>query len=102
MVTSSSSPTSVNTPRKLLFLITRKFVTVEKSEVPMSNEMQLKLICIPYLMTIFLFSCFQSYHSTIVEGNVVKPVETKMKFKTERKVGKVGVMLVGLGGNNGT
>jgi myo-inositol-1-phosphate synthase len=32
---------------------------------------------------------------------VVKPVETKMQFKTEKKVGKVGVMLVGLGGNNG-
>ena len=24
-----------------------------------------------------------------------------MQFKTERKVGKVGVMLIGLGGNNG-
>ena len=43
----------------------------------------------------------QSYQTTIVEGNVVKPVETKMKFKTETKVPKVGVMLVGLGGNNG-
>mmetsp|Transcript_21218 Transcript_21218/g.61757 ORF Transcript_21218/g.61757 Transcript_21218/m.61757 type:complete len:543 (-) Transcript_21218:527-2155(-) len=42
-----------------------------------------------------------TYETTVVEGNVVKPVETKMQFKTERKVGKVGVMLVGLGGNNG-
>mmetsp|Transcript_8744 Transcript_8744/g.12714 ORF Transcript_8744/g.12714 Transcript_8744/m.12714 type:complete len:533 (-) Transcript_8744:122-1720(-) len=41
------------------------------------------------------------YETTIVEGNVVKPVETKMQFKTEKKVGKTGVMLVGLGGNNG-
>eukprot|EP00537_Pseudo-nitzschia_pungens_P017786 CAMPEP_0172407910 /NCGR_PEP_ID=MMETSP1061-20121228/75582_1 /TAXON_ID=37318 /ORGANISM="Pseudo-nitzschia pungens, Strain cf. pungens" /LENGTH=538 /DNA_ID=CAMNT_0013144025 /DNA_START=112 /DNA_END=1728 /DNA_ORIENTATION=+ len=41
------------------------------------------------------------YESTLVEGNVVVPVETKMQFKTERKVPKVGVMLVGLGGNNG-
>jgi len=41
------------------------------------------------------------YESTIVEGNVVKPIVTKMQFKTERKVGKTGVMLVGIGGNNG-
>ena len=37
----------------------------------------------------------------MVEGNVVKPKTTRMQFKTDRKVGKVGVMLVGLGGNNG-
>jgi myo-inositol-1-phosphate synthase len=42
-----------------------------------------------------------TYESTLVEGNVVKPVQTKMQFKTDRKVGKIGVMLVGLGGNNG-
>lgn len=41
------------------------------------------------------------YESTLVEGNVVVPVEENMQFKTERTVGKVGVMLVGLGGNNG-
>jgi len=41
------------------------------------------------------------YESTLVEGNMVVPVETKMQFKTERAVPKVGVMLVGLGGNNG-
>ena len=42
-----------------------------------------------------------SYETTIVEGNTVKPSTTKMQFKTERKVGKTGVMLVGIGGNNG-
>jgi hypothetical protein len=42
-----------------------------------------------------------SYDTTIVEGNIVKPSSLKMQFKTERKVGKTGVMLVGLGGNNG-
>ena len=41
------------------------------------------------------------YSTTLVEGNIVRPVETKMQFRTERNVGKVGVMLVGLGGNNG-
>ena len=44
---------------------------------------------------------FFSYETTIVEGSIVKPVETKMQFRTERKVPKLGVMLVGLGGNNG-
>ncbi|KAL7506026.1 hypothetical protein ACHAXN_003390 [Cyclotella atomus] len=42
-----------------------------------------------------------SYDTTIVEGNVIKPQQTKMQFKTNRKVGKTGVMLIGLGGNNG-
>jgi hypothetical protein len=50
------------------------------------------------------FLCYRhiySYDTTVVEGNTVKPSSTKMQFKTERKVGKTGVMLVGLGGNNG-
>eukprot|EP00934_Nitzschia_sp_Nitz4_P006620 Nitzschia sp. Nitz4//scaffold315_size20666//4092//6029//NITZ4_008641-RA/size20666-snap-gene-0.17-mRNA-1//1//CDS//3329547486//6610//frame0 len=42
-----------------------------------------------------------TYETTIVEGNLVRPVETKMEFKTDVKVPKLGVMLVGLGGNNG-
>lgn len=33
---------------------------------------------------------------------VVKPVTRRYVFKTERKVPKLGVMLVGWGGNNGT
>lgn len=33
---------------------------------------------------------------------VARPQETVYNFKTQRKVGKVGMMLVGLGGNNGT
>ena len=33
---------------------------------------------------------------------VAKPKETVYDFKVERKVGKVGMMLVGWGGNNGT
>ncbi|GAA6041338.1 hypothetical protein JCM8097_007670 [Rhodosporidiobolus ruineniae] len=32
----------------------------------------------------------------------VKPVEKHLEFRTERKVPKTGLMLVGLGGNNGT
>jgi len=42
------------------------------------------------------------YESTLVEGNTIVPIETKMQFKTERVVPKVGVMLIGLGGNNGS
>jgi hypothetical protein len=29
------------------------------------------------------------YETTMVEGNVIKPVETKVQFRTERKVPKV-------------
>jgi myo-inositol-1-phosphate synthase len=36
-----------------------------------------------------VFCLTLSYETTIVEGNVVKPVETKMQFRTERKVPKV-------------
>jgi myo-inositol-1-phosphate synthase len=39
---------------------------------------------------------------TTKKGIVVTPKETKYVFKTERKVPKLGVMLVGLGGNNGS
>ena len=48
-----------------------------------------------------IFHSTYSYETTIVEGSIVKPVETKMQFRTERKLPKLGVMLVGLGGNNG-
>jgi myo-inositol-1-phosphate synthase len=47
-----------------------------------------------------------TYRTTEINVNdgkfIAAPKETKYDFKTERKVGKVGVMLVGLGGNNGT
>lgn len=43
-----------------------------------------------------------TYSSTLVTGNTVKPVQTKMTFKTETKIPKLGLMLVGLGGNNGS
>ena len=38
------------------------------------------------------------YETTVVEGNVVKPIKTEMKIKTDTTVGKTGVMLIGLGG----
>jgi hypothetical protein len=34
---------------------------------------------------------FIRYESAVVEGNVIKPMETKLKFKTDLKVPKVGV-----------
>lgn len=47
-----------------------------------------------------------TYRTTEVEVNdgkfVAVPRETMYDFKTESKVGKVGVMLVGWGGNNGS
>ena len=47
------------------------------------------------------------YHTTSVlqsEGGkyIAKPKESAYNFKVDRKVGKVGMMLVGWGGNNGT
>lgn len=46
------------------------------------------------------------YETTRVDCNskvsyVVQPVETQYTFRTERRVPKVGCMLVGWGGNNG-
>ena len=47
-----------------------------------------------------------TYRTTDVEilngDHVATPKETVYEFKTERKVGKVGLMMVGWGGNNGT
>lgn len=48
-----------------------------------------------------------SYHTTVVTQGpngkyIAKPKESVYDFKVDRKVGKVGMMLVGWGGNNGT
>ena len=43
-----------------------------------------------------------TYQSTEVDGKNVRIINENMVFKTNRKVGKVGLMLVGWGGNNGT
>lgn len=42
------------------------------------------------------------YQSTLVEGNVATPIQQSLTIKTDLKVPKLGLMLVGLGGNNGT
>ncbi|CAM9315370.1 unnamed protein product [Choristocarpus tenellus] len=42
------------------------------------------------------------YESSLVEGNKVTPISQTLTFKTQRKVPRIGVMLVGLGGNNGS
>jgi len=43
-----------------------------------------------------------NYEITRVEDNVVTPMTEKMVFKTQRKVPRLGAMIVGLGGNNGS
>jgi myo-inositol-1-phosphate synthase len=43
-----------------------------------------------------------TYHTTFVEDNVATPVSEEYVFKTSTKVPKLGVMVVGLGGNNGS
>ncbi len=42
------------------------------------------------------------YQSTRIDGTNVYPIEESYVFKTETQVPRLGVMLVGLGGNNGT
>lgn len=46
------------------------------------------------------------YQTTVVEVKegeaIVKPVAKSYTFRTQRDVGRVGTMIVGLGGNNGT
>uniref|UniRef100_A0AAV1TCB0 inositol-3-phosphate synthase n=1 Tax=Peronospora matthiolae TaxID=2874970 RepID=A0AAV1TCB0_9STRA len=43
-----------------------------------------------------------TYTTTRVEGTVVTPLEEKYTLKTQRRVPRLGVMIVGLGGNNGS
>jgi myo-inositol-1-phosphate synthase len=46
---------------------------------------------------------YRTTEVNVTDGKyVASPKEKLYDFKTERKVGKVGLMLVGLGGNNGT
>ncbi len=46
----------------------------------------------------FSISYVKSYETTIVEGNVIKPVETKMQFRAERHVPKVKLVFFVQGG----
>ncbi|ETV88948.1 hypothetical protein H257_00382 [Aphanomyces astaci] len=43
-----------------------------------------------------------TYQTSFVEGNVVTPVSEQYLFKTNTKIPKLGIMIVGLGGNNGS
>lgn len=42
------------------------------------------------------------YHNTTVQGSVVTPTTETYTFKTCKRVPKLGMMLVGWGGNNGS
>jgi myo-inositol-1-phosphate synthase len=43
-----------------------------------------------------------TYQTAKVVGNTVRPVKEKFEFKTSTIVPKLGLMLVGWGGNNGS
>jgi myo-inositol-1-phosphate synthase len=43
-----------------------------------------------------------NYQTTLVKGSHVYPIEKSLVFKTSTAVPKLGLLLVGLGGNNGT
>mmetsp|Transcript_13445 Transcript_13445/g.18988 ORF Transcript_13445/g.18988 Transcript_13445/m.18988 type:complete len:519 (+) Transcript_13445:94-1650(+) len=49
----------------------------------------------------YIETCY-NYESTLVDGCKVYPQTKAMEFRTERKVPKIGMMLVGWTGNNGT
>jgi myo-inositol-1-phosphate synthase len=61
--------------------------TVESDNVKYSNNE----VCTSY-----------NYQSSKVVGSKVYPIDTKFDFKTNMTVPKVGLMLVGWGGNNGS
>lgn len=42
------------------------------------------------------------YSDSIVRGNVITPKSDLLQFRTEKRVARTGVMLVGWGGNNGS
>eukprot|EP01025_Chloroclados_australasicus_P053238 TRINITY_DN624_c0_g1_i1.p1 TRINITY_DN624_c0_g1~~TRINITY_DN624_c0_g1_i1.p1 ORF type:complete len:507 (+),score=73.18 TRINITY_DN624_c0_g1_i1:87-1607(+) len=53
----------------------------------------------------YIESEYQYQHNDLTNNQgkwVVKPTSTVFGFKTDRKVPKTGILLVGLGGNNGT
>jgi len=54
-----------------------------------------------HIVSQYLYDGIPKVH---VKGDtiVVEPTQKKYTFQTERNVGKVGVLLIGLGGNNGT
>ena len=43
-----------------------------------------------------------SYTDSRIRQNVIIPTTERLVFKTQRHVPKVGVLLIGWGGNNGT
>ena len=49
-----------------------------------------------------IISQYEYSITKVDENNVVTPATEKMVFKTKRKVPKLGVMMVGWGGNNGS
>lgn len=42
------------------------------------------------------------YETTLVDGATVRPIQTKLNIQTETLVPRTGVLLVGIGGNNGS
>lgn len=55
-----------------------------------------------YLCTVCICVCARVPLILLLVGKQVTPRTTEMTFRTERRVPRLGVMLVGWGGNNGT
>ncbi|KAL9103031.1 MAG: hypothetical protein Q9163_001890 [Psora crenata] len=83
--TNISTYPAVSSPRKDLFTVESPDVTYTEREIKSKYVYRTTAV------------------SQVGGGNyVATPKETVYNFKVERKVGKVGMMLVGWGGNNGT
>ncbi len=42
------------------------------------------------------------YETTLVDGVTVRPIQSKLQIQTQTRVPRTGVLLVGIGGNNGS
>jgi myo-inositol-1-phosphate synthase len=78
------------------------YFKVEKKEMQSSvNQVVVRSPAVAYSPE-YIESQYK-YHTTIVENDgIVIPKEQTIVFRTQRVVPKVGLMLVGWGGNNGT
>jgi len=42
------------------------------------------------------------YETTVVDGTTVRPITTNLQIQTQTRLPRTGVLLVGIGGNNGS
>lgn len=73
-----------------------KKITVKSSNLKETAE---------YIQSKYIYRYNKTDSRTQEDGSteiVVEPKTVNLEFKTQKKIGRVGVMLVGWGGNNGS